>query len=210
MRSSLNGIIGVPQVLMEDENITDTQRQYLQMIIESGQNILNMINLSLTIYKIEQGTYEPTESEFDVLNIFKQCKTNYDLHLNSKNIEFITYTDGFDSANPNHIMVKGEELLAYSVISNLVKNAIEASPSGGTVEVCLSNSSKIIITINNQGAVPQNIRDTFFDKYTTSGKDNGTGLGTYSAKILAEAQGWEISMHTSEVEGTTTTLTIPK
>jgi nitrogen-specific signal transduction histidine kinase len=44
------------------------------------------------------------------------------------------------------------------------------------------------IMIQNKGAVPAEIRERFFDKFVTSGKQGGTGLGTYSAKMLAEAQ----------------------
>ena len=52
------------------------------------------------------------------------------------------------------------------------------------------------------GAVPADIRDSFFDKFTTRGKHHGTGLGTYSARLAAEAQGGSIGLETSEDLGT--------
>jgi signal transduction histidine kinase len=53
------------------------------------------------------------------------------------------------------------------------------------------------------------IRDRFFDKYATHGKLQGTGLGTYSSKLVAAAHGGDITMTSSEKEGTTVVVTLP-
>jgi CheY-like chemotaxis protein/HPt (histidine-containing phosphotransfer) domain-containing protein len=57
--------------------------------------------------------------------------------------------------------------------------------------------------IHNPGAVPDSVRDSFFEKYASSGKSEGTGLGTYSARLMARTQGGDISMRTSAQGGTT-------
>jgi K+-sensing histidine kinase KdpD len=67
-----------------------------------------------------------------------------------------------------------------------------------------------MIRIYNQGAVPEHIRDRFFEKYVTSGKKRGIGLGTYSAKLMAETQHGSVAMATSEQDGTTVTIQLPK
>jgi len=59
------------------------------------------------------------------------------------------------------------------------------------------------------GTVPESIRDHFFKKYVTAGKLKGTGLGTYSAKLIAEAHGGMINMQSSEDSGTTVTVQLP-
>ena len=66
------------------------------------------------------------------------------------------------------------------------------------------------ISIHNSQAVPESVRDRFFEKYSTSGKEKGTGLGTYSAKLMAETQGGAVSFVTSEEQGTTVTVYLPK
>jgi two-component system, sensor histidine kinase and response regulator len=50
------------------------------------------------------------------------------------------------------------------------------------------------IDIVNKGQVPAEFMDRFFEKYATSGKDRGTGLGTYSARLIARAHGGDIDM----------------
>jgi two-component system, sensor histidine kinase and response regulator len=66
----------------------------------------------------------------------------------------------------------------------------------------LNKSDTINIRIHNQGSVPADIRDRFFEKFATSGKKFGTGLGTYSAKLIAETLGGSVHLTTSDASGT--------
>ena len=105
----------------------------------------------------------------------------------------------------------GEELLLFSLFENLIKNALEASPKVQAVTITMKKDAdgSGMVRIHNHCAVPEEIRDRFFDKYATSGKRSGTGLGTYSAKLIVETHGGSISMRSSRVEGTEVTVTIP-
>lgn len=60
--------------------------------------------------------------------------------------------------------------------------------------------------VHNSGEVPPDIQSRFFDKYATSGKSAGLGLGTYSARLMARVQEGDITMETSADEGTTVSL----
>jgi len=80
---------------------------------------------------------------------------------------------------------------------------VEASPKKETITVAMNQGEGITISIHNQGTVPEEIRDNFFEKYATAGKYSGTGLGTYSARLIAETLGGEISLETLEENGTT-------
>ena len=67
------------------------------------------------------------------------------------------------------------------------------------------------MVLDNSGAVPAAIRARFFDKFVTQGKDGGTGLGTYSAKLLTEAQHGSISLEVSDADNRTTiTVELPR
>lgn len=65
------------------------------------------------------------------------------------------------------------------------------------------------VSIHNHGIVPEGIRDTFFDKYATAGKSGGTGLGTYSARLIAETMGGNITLDTSDDTRTTIRIVFP-
>jgi CheY-like chemotaxis protein len=114
-----------------------------------------------------------------------------------------------EGADPSPVYVRGEELLCYSIAANLVKNAIEASHAGDRVDVRLTSGSPVTLTIHNPSPVAPDIAGRFFDKYVTRGKRGGTGLGTYSARLMARAQKGDVSLRTSAATGTTLTLSLP-
>ncbi|MHC1789731.1 sensor histidine kinase [Solidesulfovibrio sp.] len=96
------------------------------------------------------------------------------------------------------------------MLMNLIKNAVEASPPGGDVTVaCQKDHAGLRLTIHNSGLVPESVRGSFFNKDSTAGKMYGTGLGTYSALLIAKAHAGNITFTTSETEGTTVTVVLP-
>jgi two-component system sensor histidine kinase/response regulator len=112
--------------------------------------------------------------------------------------------DGREIVQGDTFPIMGEELLCHTLFSNLLKNAVEASPEGGEVAVDLSiEAGRPLVRLHNAGAVPVEMRDSFFDKYATSGKDSGTGLGTYSARLAAHVQGGDIILDTTDASATT-------
>lgn len=212
LKTPLTGIIGVPQLLQSDDNLTDLQRDLLKDVRESGLRMLRMVNLSLDLYKIESGLYEVCPQPVNLGALLQDILRESRSLLESTEVSVEISHDGgpYDETTP--CLAWGEELLCYSMLANIVRNAIEASAQGGVVRIAYSggNGDNVVsIAVHNEGVVPEGIRDNFFDKYVTSGKLHGTGLGTYSARIMAEVQGGKIAMRSSQTEGTTITITLP-
>ena len=79
------------------------------------------------------------------------------------------------------------------------------------VTISVKDEAPLRVVIENSGTVPATIRQRFFDKNVTYGKNNGNGIGTYSASLLAKAQRGDISLHVSESENLTqVTVTLPR
>jgi signal transduction histidine kinase len=117
---------------------------------------------------------------------------------------------GRPASQEEDFAAQGEELLCHSMLGNLIANAVEASPEGGSLQVELSRQEGgVLLVVRNHGVVPQDMRQRFFEKYATSGKTRGTGLGTYSARLIAQAHGGDISMRTDDAAGTAVTITLP-
>jgi CheY-like chemotaxis protein len=76
------------------------------------------------------------------------------------------------------------------------------------VSLELTRGDPVMLAVHNPGVVPAEIAPRFFDKYVTSGKSGGTGLGTYSARLMARAQHGELQLRTSQESGTSVTLTL--
>jgi two-component system sensor histidine kinase/response regulator len=209
LKAPLNSIIGLPQVMAQEGGITEKQAEYLKTIEESGYRMLQMINLSLDLFKMERGMYRLQPVSVDALGIIRKIVAENRGLAGSKNIGFEITNQGHPPQDGAKFLIGGEDLLCYSLFSNLIKNAVEASPKGETVSIRLESDERGYIRIHNSGSVPKAIRETFFEKYATAGKRSGTGLGTYSAKLIAETQGGGIDMETSESEGTTITVSLP-
>jgi signal transduction histidine kinase len=210
LKAPLNGIINFPNIVMSKGNLSERQREYLQETIQLGYKMLNMINLSLDLYQMEQGIYRFSPVPVDIVPVITDIfQENRKFILSKKLVVEIMLNDRLLSEGDN-FTVPGEKLLFYSMLNNLIKNAFEASPKKEKITVSLNNESEFTITIHNQGVVPEDIRDSFFEKYVTSGKEKGTGLGTYSARFMAETQGGSIHLDTSEENGTTVAVMLPK
>lgn len=203
LKVPLSGLIGLSKSLALDDNLTTEQRDMLMLMQEAGYTMNNQINQSLEMFKIETGKYvhAPTDVDIgrlvkriakDLAGTLKACEAGIDIH-------------GDDSA-----AALADEMLTYTLLSNVMANAVEAAYEGEAIQVHISRTEEhCIVRVSNRRAAPEEIRDVFFEKYVTHGKARGTGLGTYTAKLMAEAQGGDIELSSSEEEGVTLTVRLP-
>ncbi len=211
LKTPLNMIIGFPRIMMADKNLSEEHKEYLKIIEEEGLTMLNMINLSLDLFKMERRIYELHPVPVDIIQVTGKIMNGIRDIADRKKLSVNILIGGNPAGSDEHFFVQGEELLCYSMLANLIKNASEASPEDGEITVALTHEKEMSnIRIHNRGAVPEDIRDSFFDKYVTSGKKLGTGLGTYSARLIAETQGGSIHLDTSDETGTTVTVRLPR
>ncbi len=208
LKGPLNGIINLPDVIQSMGPLSETQVEMLQHIKDSGFMMLKQINLSLDLFKMETGAYEYSPTQIDILPIVQTALLNLRSLFKALNITASVTVDGAPIDDNMSVLLDGEESLLLSLLSNLVTNAAEASPRGHHVSVhILQFRDATRIEIHNFGVVPESIRDNFFGKYVTSGKKGGTGLGTYSAKLIADTMHARIDFTTNEKAGTTVSVT---
>lgn len=189
LKTPLNAVINVPGMLLNDENLSPGQVEMLQMLEESGYRMLEIINNSLDLFKMETGKYQVRSIPVELLGIVNQIRGETRDLIRSKDLTVNVLVRGKPTGQSDSFVVQGEEMLFYSMMANLVKNAVEASPEGERITITLDDKDAPVIRIHNKGAVPEDIWDNFFEKFVTSGKAAGTGLGTYSAKLIAETLG---------------------
>ena len=82
--------------------------------------------------------------------------------------------------------------------------------SGTSADGDTAAEPAVSIAVHNPAVIPPEIRETLFDPYVTHGKPGGTGLGTYTARMVAEAHGGAVTMRTGEDVGTTMALVVPR
>jgi signal transduction histidine kinase len=131
LKSPPNAILGLPQVMAGDANLTPEQQENLEVISGSGYRMLNLINLSLDLYKMETGSYALKPEQVDLTGLMKNLVHELEFKARRKDIEVEVYINGESLAQAGPLLMRGEELLSYSMFSNVLNNAVEASPYGG-------------------------------------------------------------------------------
>ncbi len=107
-------------------------------------------------------------------------------------------------SNSKSIFFTSDEILIERVLSNMVKNALEASNAGRSIQIgCHTEKNKVLFYVHNQKYMPPNIRYQIFQR-SFSTKGSGRGLGTYSMKLISERYlNGKVFFRTSMEEGTT-------
>jgi signal transduction histidine kinase len=202
IKAPLAGVIGLVQAMLANTpSDSATLQQQLRVVEETALQALNMVTLSSELYKIETGRFVlqavPVPLASILCRIAELARTSFAakrLSL-STNCEPPSPTSG--------LMALGDPVLCHSLFHNLVKNACEASPDGAAVTITLVDQNPARVVIENRGAVPAEMRERFFDKFVTHGKAGGVGLGTYSARLLAQAQGGNVWLEAHDKADTT-------
>lgn len=210
LKSPIIGLINASTVALMDESVVGEQREMLETIKYQGTKVLNMIGMSLIIYKMEAGTFEYTPESMDLMTALREVIADMAEPCRISQVTVSSTLNGAPLSDASQAAIMGNPLLVQSLMANLLRNAVEASRPGQSAVVTITTDNDVTITFNNKGVVPLDVRKKFFAKYATSGKPSGTGLGTYSAKLITTTMGGSIAMETSdERDSTTVTVHLP-
>ncbi|WP_031484550.1 sensor histidine kinase [Maridesulfovibrio frigidus] len=207
LKTPLNAVINLPHLLLAEEEDPD-KIEMVKAIQDSGYRMLGLINRSYDLYKLESGTYDLDPTDVNLIPLLQRIDLDLMDLIKAKNSVLQIFVNKETFEGGEFFVVRGEELLLFSMLANLIKNAFEATPEGKPVSVGLEGGDKSSIIIHNYGTVPEPMCKNFFEKYATFGKKGGTGLGTYSASLIAGIHNGEIKMLSTEDEGTVVTVLI--
>ncbi|WP_319778469.1 HAMP domain-containing sensor histidine kinase [Maridesulfovibrio sp.] len=211
LRSPTANIVGMSRILETEAGLDDEFQTLAEIVRKTSERMIRQIDTSLTLIRLETGSLKADAHPFNLFSAINAAIGDLSQLVEDKSLQIISLLDGEPIQEENSIVCYGEASLIITMFSNLLKNAAEAAPENSSITISINEDSRFIITkIHNMGEIPVSIRETFFDRYTTYGKKKGTGLGTYSARLIASASGGDISFTTSREKGTTLITTIPK
>ena len=194
IRTPMNGVIGMTELLLDAELSRD-HREYVEIIRQSGESLMAIINDILDISKIEAGRIELQESTFDLRKCIKDSLSVISSQAEEKQLS-LSYTISHDV--PDYVYGDVDRL--RQVLLNLLSNAVKFTPSGQvSVEVKKGRDERqlaFVVKDTGIGVPPDRLEDIFepfsqIDSLMTRQYD-GTGLGLAISRKLVDLMGGSI------------------
>ncbi|GAB4284626.1 MAG: hypothetical protein Kow0029_31230 [Candidatus Rifleibacteriota bacterium] len=208
IRTPMNGIIGMTE-LLGNSGLSEEQKQYLQIIRNSGLTLMALINDILDVSKIEAGKLELESIEFNLNKLIEDFSGLMAFRAYEKNLDF----NSIISADLPRSVV-GDPVRLRQILDNLGNNALKFT-SNGEIDFIVKRIEQTKETITLEFAVcdtgigiePEKVERLFSpfvqaDSSTTR-KFGGTGLGLAICKSLVEAMGGQIQVESKPQVGTT-------
>ena len=208
IRTPLNGVLGMAQMMAVGE-LDAGQRERLEIIRQSGESLLAILNDVLDLSKIESGKLELEEIEFDLGDVVRGPYATFTELANRKGVSF-----AIDIA-PAAGRYKGDPTRLRQVLYNLISNALKFTISGEVRATGRYDHGALVVSITDTGigmspAVISGLFSNFAQAdASTTRRFGGSGLGLAICRQLAILMGGTITVNSVEGEGSTFTLAIP-
>jgi len=213
LRTPLNAIIGFSEMIVqEDALMLDAARrkEYAQLINDSGQHLLSVVNGILDMSKMETGNFEISPEPFAPRAAVINCCSLLALKACENGIDLVT------RVLEDLPVMTGDPRAFKQIVLNLVSNAIKFTERGGTVTVSAQvEGPRLVLRVTDTGVGIaaddlKRIGAPFFQAGTTyQRRHEGTGLGLSIVKSLISLHAGEMSVQSKINEGTTVTVALP-
>ena len=211
LRTPLNAILGFSSMMRRDSELSERQRDNLDIINRSGEHLLILINDVLEIAKIEAGRLQLENAPFDLGGMVRDVAEMMHLRAQEKGLSLqIDQTSEF----PRYI--KGDEARLRQILVNLVGNAVKFTEQGGvTIRLGVRNNARehLLIEVKDSGPgiSPEDCRRIFepFVQLGEAAMQKGTGLGLTITKQFVQLMGGTISIESTPGKGALFRVDLP-
>ncbi len=206
IRTPLNAVVGLSH-LMSETKLNTKQKDYLNIIKSSANNILFLVNDILDLSKFEKGAIKLEQLPFSLINISNDITKSVAFKIKDKPVEIISKL----SVGIPAILI-GDPMRINQILLNLVDNAIKFTEKGSvTISIepaaNYAETKKLNFAISDTGiGIKKEKLETIFDSYeqassNTSRQYGGTGLGLAITKELVRLMGGEINVSSNPDKG---------
>ncbi len=215
IRTPLNSIIGFSN-LAADTQLNPDQKEYINFIKNSSENLLYIINDILDFSKLEAGKLLISKAPFNLKDIGHFIEMLFQVQITEKKVHFSCHLEDGMPLN-----LTGDDDRLKQILTNLVSNAIKFTSVGGNISLKISMVKKeeetayIQFSVKDTGiGIPKEKLKTIFERFeqadsATTRKYGGTGLGLSIVKQLTNLQNGSIEVKSSINAGSEFIVTIP-
>ena len=215
IRTPMNAIIGLDEIALQDPELSESTRDYLEKIGGSAKHLLGLINDILDMSRIESGRMMMRKEEFAFAPMLEQINTMIGGQCREKGLQYECYV-------ANHIddYFIGDDMKLKQVIINILGNAVKFTPEGGNVTFTVEQTARF----EGRATLRFEMRDTgigmdaaylpkIFDAFsqeddTKTSKYGSTGLGMAITKNIVEMMNGNIAVDSEKGKGTVFTVTV--
>jgi signal transduction histidine kinase len=207
----MNAIIGFSTLLNEPDTTVEERNQYIDIIFQSGGQLLSIINDIVDIANVESGQAKINLTEFNLNSALRSLNDQFSIMGNQKNVSINLKT----SLSDEDSKIISDNTKLVQILSNLINNAIKFTKDG-TVDfgyVLKDNFLEFHVKDNGIG-IPEEYHARIFDRFyqvdsAVSRQYSGTGLGLSICKGYVDLLGGTIRVESESGQGTMFVFTIP-
>ena len=213
IRTPMNGIIGFVDIMLRNKDNTDKQTKYLNIIQQSGKNLLNIINDILDFSKIGSGKFTITQHDVNLKQVLHSTCILYRSKSLEKNIDYnFNFHDNFPES------FYADDTRINQILSNFISNAIKFTPNNGKVSIDLAYDKQkqiLNITVKDSGiGIDEDKHEKIFAPFeqeddSTTKAYGGTGLGLPISLSLIKLMDGNLIFKSIKNEGSTFGFMIP-
>ena len=210
IRTPLNGVLGMAQAMAVDNGLSEIQRDRLDVIRQSGETLLAILNDVLDLSKIEAGKLELEETQFDVTELARGAHAAFTAIANKKGLSFDLVIQPQAQG-----VYRGDSTRVRQILYNLVSNALKFTEEGEVRVSVARDEFGLRLSVSDTGiGIPPARLASLFQKFeqadaSTTRRYGGTGLGLAICRELASLMGGAITAVSELEQGTTFVVTLP-
>ena len=204
--NTAGGIRGLATVLAAGNMLDpDQEKQYKQWMVSLSDRLIDEILYQRKLLAAEKGEFRPNLGIIEVGELLREELALYASHEIAAERKMVLgpSTSG---------KIISDAAILRKILGNLLKNALEATPKGGTITLsCEEQDEKLTFLVNNPGVMPEDVQLQLFQRSFSTKAAEGRGIGTYSIKLFGERYlKGKVAFTSREPDGTTFSFTIPK
>ncbi len=179
LKNTLTGLIGWSEELAE--RMRDDEEESASSIERLSRRLAAEVSYYRALLEVEANEFQPHMQSVFPIEIIENLSAVFSRHNAARGKSLAV-----NKPIPD-IRFHTDPSVLERVLINMVKNAFEATPEGGTVRIgCTANNSIFRFTVWNEGVIPREISRHIFQRSFSTKSDTGRGIGTYSMKLFGE------------------------